>query len=227
MGIVKKDDDYLAMRKRKKRNIRFNQELASSISHGFGLLFGIVAIPIVTAMAAMKGDPSIIVGTGVYGFGFLMVYSTSTIYHSVTHPVIKRVMNILDHIGIFFLIAGSYTPFILAYYFNSLGITLLCLIWGLTFFGVIFKIIFGFKYQLFSTSIYLLMGWLVVFFARSFFASMPLSCVLLIALGGLFYTIGVIFYLWERWTYHHAVWHIFVLLGSITHYVAVVAMLLD
>ncbi len=215
------------MKRKKKRNIRFNQELASSISHGFGLLFGIVAIPIITAMAATKGDPSIMVGTGLYGFGFLMVYSTSTIYHSVTHPVIKRVMNILDHIGIFFLIAGSYTPFILAYYFNSLGITLLCLVWGLTFLGVIFKIIFGFKYQLFSTSIYLLMGWLVVFFARSFFASMPLPCVILLAIGGLFYTIGVIFYLWEKWTYHHAIWHVFVLLGSITHYVAVVLMLLD
>lgn len=117
MEIARKDDNHLAMKRKKKRNIRFNQELASSISHGFGLLFGIVAIPIITAMAATKGDPSIMVGTGLYGFGFLMVYSTSTIYHSVTHPVIKRVMNILDHIGIFFFNRRKLYPIYLSLLF--------------------------------------------------------------------------------------------------------------
>lgn len=207
--------------------IEFRQEVASSISHGFGLLFGIVAIPVLTTMATLKGSPEAIIGTSVYGFGFLMVYATSTIYHSVAHPRVKHLMNILDHIGIFFLIAGSYTPFILIYYFNSLGITLLCLVWGLTLVGVIFKIIYGYQYQLFSTSIYLLMGWMVVFFAKSFLASMPFHCVVLLAIGGGFYSIGVIFYLWEKWTYHHAIWHIFVLLGSITHYAAVMMTLLE
>ncbi|NJL75724.1 MAG: hemolysin III family protein [Saprospiraceae bacterium] len=199
----------------------FRQELANSISHGFGLVLGIIAIPILTAMATLKGNPTAIVGTSIYGFGFLMVYTTSTLYHSVTHPKVKDLLNILDHISIFLLIAGSYTPFILAYYFNSLGITLLCIIWGLALLGIIFKIIWGYKYQVLSTIVYLLMGWLVVFFGRSFLLSMPLSCSILLGLGGLFYTIGVIFYLWEKWTYHHAIWHIFVLLGSITHYVAV------
>jgi hemolysin III len=87
--------------------------------------------------------------------------------------------------------------------------------------GIIFKIIWGYRYQIFSTIIYLLMGWLVVLWGRSFLMSMPFSCALLLGIGGIFYTVGVIFYLWEKWTYHHAIWHIFVLLGSITHYVAV------
>lgn len=200
---------------------QFQQELANSISHGLGLMIGIIAIPILTAMATLKGNPTSIVGTSIYGFGFLMVYTTSMLYHSVTHPKVKDLLNILDHISIFLLIAGSYTPFILAYYFNSLGITLLCIIWGLALLGIVFKIIWGYKYQVLSTIVYLLMGWLVVFFGRSFLLSMPLSCAILLGLGGLFYTIGVIFYLWEKWTYHHAIWHVFVLLGSITHYVAV------
>lgn len=200
---------------------QFQQELANSISHGFGLMIGIIAIPILTAMATMKGNTIDIVGTSIYGFGFLMVYTTSTLYHSVTHPKAKDLLNILDHISIFLLIAGSYTPFILAYYFNSFGITLLCIIWGLALLGIIFKIIWGYRYQIFSTIIYLLMGWLVVLWGRSFLMSMPFSCALLLGIGGIFYTVGVIFYLWEKWTYHHAIWHIFVLLGSITHYVAV------
>lgn len=199
----------------------FREEIASSLSHGLGLLFGIVAIPVLTALATMSGSISAIVGTSIYGFGFLMVYATSTIYHGVTHPKVKRLMNVLDHISIFLLIAGSYTPFILAYYFNTSGITLLCIIWGLALAGIVLKIIFSVRFQLLSTFVYIAMGWLVVFFAKSFFLSMPLSCAILLGVGGLFYTIGVIFYLWEKLDYNHAIWHVFVLLASICHYVAV------
>ena len=152
----------------KKHQIALKEEIANSISHGLGLIFGLVAIPILTALAATSGSTSAIVGTAIYGFGFLFVFGSSTIYHSVTHPRIKKVMNVLDHISIFIMIAGSYTPFILAYYFNSFGITILCLIWGMALLGTIMKLIFSVRYHFFSTFCYLAMGWTIVLFGKSF-----------------------------------------------------------
>ncbi len=199
----------------------YKEELANTFSHGLGLLFGIIAIPLLVGMAASKGDVSAMWGTAVFGFGFLMVYASSTIYHGVTQPQVKRWLNILDHIAIYFMIAGSYTPFILAYHFNSSGITLLCILWGLTLIGVIFKLVFAVRYYLFSTFIYVLMGWLVVFWGKTFFANIPMECIVLLVAGGISYTVGVVFFLWEKLKYNHAIWHIFVLVGSICHYAAV------
>ncbi|MEN0047609.1 MAG: hemolysin III family protein [Bacteroidota bacterium] len=205
----------------KKQHIILQEEIANSISHGLGLVFGLVAIPILTALAATSGSTTAIVGTAVYGFGFLFVFGSSTIYHSVTHPKIKKVMNVLDHISIFIMIAGSYTPFILAYYFNSFGITILCLIWGMALLGIIMKLVFSVRYHFFSTFCYLAMGWTIVLFGKSFFTTIPLECTILLGVGGLFYTLGVVFFLWEKLDYNHAIWHVFVLVASICHYVAI------
>ncbi len=202
-------------------SLAYKEELANTFSHGLGLLFGIIAIPMLVAMAARTGNAHMMWGTAAYGFGFLLVYASSTIYHGVTQPEIKRWLNVLDHIAIYFMIAGSYTPFILAYNFNSSGITLLCVMWGLVLIGTVFKLIFSVRYYLFSTFIYVLMGWMVVFWGKEFFMNIPSDSIMLLVAGGIAYSVGVVFFLWESMKYNHAIWHVFVLAGSIFHYAAV------
>jgi len=201
-------------------DVEIKQELANSITHFFGFLFGIVCIPILIAYSSFLDDKAAIVGASVFGFSFLMVYGFSTIYHSVSHPKVKQVMKTLDHISIYFMIAGSYTPFILLYFFNTPGIILLSVLWGLTFFGIIFKVFFINRFKLLSTFIYVAMGWLIVFFPIDM-SVFPFETLVMIAAGGVSYSIGVVFYLWEKYIYNHAIWHIFVLGGSVCHYVAV------
>jgi len=198
-----------------------NYEIANGISHGLGLLFGIVAIPILISLAVVKGSPPAIVGAAVYGFSFLMVYAFSTLYHSAYNPKVKRVMRIMDHISIYFLIAGSYTPFVLAFIFNTKGIIILSVVWGLALMGIFFKAFFINRFKLFSTAVYLLMGWMAVFMGESLLMGMPTSVLTLIAVGGVLYSVGVVFYLWKRLSYNHMIWHLFVLAASVCHYVAV------
>jgi len=199
----------------------FKQELANSVSHGFGLLFGIVSIPILISLASKNGNIAGLVGASIFGFSFLMVYACSTLYHSFQRPDVKRVMRIFDHISIYFLIAGSYTPFILVYLLNTTGITLLSILWGLALLGTVYKIFFLGRFNRLSLFIYLAMGWMLVFFARPFLENLPVSCLIMLAIGGGLYTLGVLFFVWEKLPYHHAIWHVFVLAASICHYVAV------
>ena len=199
----------------------FQRELANSLSHGFGILFGVVAIPILIALATTHSNVPGLVGAAIFGFSFLMVYVFSTLYHSVAHPRLKRVLRIMDHISIYFLIAGSYTPFILTYMLDAQGIALLSVLWGMTLLGIIFKVFFTGQFGWASTLIYLFMGWMLVFVGRRFLESTPGDVMWMLAIGGMAYSLGVIFYTWKKLPYHHAVWHVFVLGGSICHYVAV------
>ncbi len=197
------------------------QELANSISHAFGMLFGIIGMPILIATAVKNGNTTGLVGASIFGFSFLMVYTASTLYHGFQHPEVKRVLKIIDHISIYFLIAGSYTPFILLFYFNPTGIVLLAVLWSLTLLGIIFKIFFVDRFTYLSTAIYLVMGWMLLIVIKPFFANLPLSITVMLTLGGVLYSLGVIFFLWTKYFYHHLVWHIFVLAASICHFVAV------
>lgn len=196
-------------------------EITNSITHGIGILFGLASIPLLTAMAIRGNNIHAIVGASIYGFCFLMLFTFSTLYHGFQQPKVKQVLQIFDHISIYFLIAGTYTPFLLSYLFNSTGITMLCILWALALIGIFFKIYFINRFNIVSTIIYLLMGWMMIWSGKSFFISMPLSVVIMIIIGGLLYTIGVVFYLLEKWKWHHAVWHLFVLAAAICHYVAV------
>ncbi len=205
--------------------IELRKEIANSITHGLGLLFGIVAIPILIATATSSGNVKGIVGASIYGFSFLMVFGFSTLYHSTTQPTVKKVLQILDHISIYFLIAGSYTPFILAYMFNGVGITLLSILWGLTFIGIFFKAFYVERFNLLSTIIYLAMGWMLIIVVKPLFAEMSTTTIVMLSTGGGLYTLGIIFFLWKRVTYHHAIWHMFVLAGAICHFVAVLTSL--
>ncbi len=193
------------------------QELANSLTHAFGILFGIVSIPILISTATQTGNTAAIIGASVYGFSFLMLYTFSTLYHGFQQPMVKRALMIMDHISIYFLIAGSYTPFILLFLYNTTGLTMLAILWGLTLLGIVFKILFADRFNFLSTAIYVLMGWMLLAVARTFFAGIPPQIGMLIIIGGCLYSVGVVFYLWTKFTHHHVVWHLFVLAASICH----------
>jgi hemolysin III len=204
-----------------KQSYSLNQEVVHSMIHAFGILFGIISIPILTVLASKDGNVPGIIGAGIFGFCFLMLFSFSTLYHGIQQPLVKRVLEKLDHISIYFLIAGTYTPFLLIYLQNTFGITLLCVLWGLTVLGIFFKIFFTGRFDIISVIIYLLMGWIFFVGGKRFFTAIPNDVLLFIIIGGALYSIGIIFYLWKGYGWHHAVWHFFVLLAAICHYVAV------
>ncbi len=201
--------------------MRLKQELVNSIMHGFGILFGIISIPILITFSAQGNNLNSIVGSSIYGFCFLMVFTFSTLYHGFQHEKVKRVLKVLDHISIYYLIAGTYTPLILIYNNNGFGITLLCVLWSLTILGTVFKVFYCGRWEIISTAIYLLMGWSMLAGGNSFFERMPPAVLQMVIAGGIIYSLGVIFYLWDRYFYSHALWHLFVLAAAICHYVAI------
>lgn len=196
-------------------------ELVNSIIHGFGIIFGIVSIPVLIALAIKSDNTPGVIGAAIYGFCFLQLFTFSTLYHGFQHPQVKRVLEILDHISIYFLIAGTYTPFLLIYLNNTFGITLLVILWSLTALGIVFKIFFTGKWNIISTIVYILMGCIMIFGGRTFFVEIPGDVMTMILIGGALYLLGVIFYLWEKYPYNHAVWHFFVLAAAVCHYVAI------
>ncbi len=200
-------------------------EIANSITHGIGILFGIAALPVLSALAVTKNHTVAVVGAAVFGFSFLLVFTFSTLYHAFQNPRVKKVLNIFDHISIYFLIAGTYTPFLLNYMMNATGITLLSVLWGLTILGIVFKLFFTGRFNYLSTAIYIGMGWILLFGGKSFFAAIPWPVLTMIIIGGVLYTVGTLFYLWEKLYYHHVNWHLFVLAAAICHYVAVLLMI--
>jgi hemolysin III len=202
-------------------NTQIKKELANSIVHGFGIIFGIVSIPILIAFAIKSNNIVGIIGAAIYGFCFLQLFTFSTLYHGFQNVQAKRIFEILDHISIYFLIAGTYTPFLLMYLDTPFGVTLLSVLWGLTALGIIFKILFLGRWKIFSTLIYIAMGFIMVVGGRTFFESIPSNILTMILIGCALYLIGVIFYLWDKYPYNHAVWHFFVLAAAICHYVAI------
>jgi hemolysin III len=197
------------------------QELVNSIIHGFGIIFGIVSIPILIVLAIKSNNIPGVIGAAIYGFCFLQLFTFSTLYHGFQQAQVKRALEIFDHISIYFLIAGTYTPFLLIYMDNAFGITLLTILWGLTAIGIVFKIFFTGRWNILSTIIYIAMGCIMVVGGRTFFINIPYDVMTMIWIGGGLYLLGVIFYLWEKYPYNHAVWHFFVLAAAVCHYVAI------
>ena len=197
------------------------QELANSIIHGFGIIFGIISIPILIALTIKSNNIPGVIGAAIYGFCFLQLFTFSTLYHGFQQAQVKRALEIFDHISIYFLISGTYTPFLLIYMNNSFGITLLAILWGLTAMGIVFKIFFTGRWNIISTIIYIAMGCIMVVGGRTFFTNIPPDVLTMILIGGVLYLLGVVFYLWEKYPYNHAVWHFFVLTAAVCHYTAI------
>ncbi|MES1221285.1 MAG: hemolysin III family protein [Bacteroidota bacterium] len=197
------------------------QEIVNGLIHGMGILFGISGLPVLTGIATAHGNTPGVIGSGIYGFCFLLLFTCSTVYHLSREPAIKKTFEIFDHISIYFLIAGTYTPFLLVYINNAFGITLLAVLWTLTVIGIFFKIRFTGRFEIMSTIIYIAMGWIMIVGGRTFFTHLPASVLIFLIIGGGLYSIGVFFYTWDKYFYTHALWHGLVLAAAICHYVAV------
>ena len=197
------------------------EEIAHSVTHGVGALLSIAGLVVLVALAAVRGNAWHVVSCSIFGATLIVLYTTSTLYHSITHPRAKRVLRVLDHSAIFLLIAGTYTPFTLVNMRGGWGWTLFGVIWGLALLGIAFKLTASSRYRILSVLLYIAMGWLVLIALKPLVASVAPPGLALILAGGLAYTLGVIFYAWKDLPYSHAIWHLFVLAGSILHFFAV------
>ena len=172
-------------------------------------------------MACLRGNVWHIVSCSVYSGTLILLFVISTLYHSFRSPRVKYVFEILDHSAIFLLIAGTYTPFMLVTLRGAWGWSLFGVVWGLAAAGITFKAFFTGRFKLASTLIYLGMSWMIIVAIKPLIAALPMGGLYLLLLGGAFYSFGAIFYLWKKLQHHHAIWHIFVLAGSVCHYFAI------
>lgn len=199
----------------------FSEEIANSVIHGIGIVLAIGGLGVLTAFASVYGNAWHIVSCSVFGATLVILYTSSTLYHSIQLPRAKTVLRILDHSAILLLIAGTYTPFTLVNLRGPWGWSLFSIVWGLAFLGIIFRVTILRRRMTVFFLLYLIMGWLVVVAFKSMLASIATGGLVLLVLGGLVYTIGIGFYAWRRLPYNHAIWHVFVLIGSVLHFFAV------
>jgi hemolysin III len=197
------------------------EEVANTITHGLGAVASLVGGVALVAMAVASGDPWRIIGASVFSIALVLLYTASAVYHGAPGGPAKSRLEILDHCAIFVLIAGTYTPFTLVTLQGVWGWSLFGVVWGLAVAGVILKLIFATRFPLLSTLLYIAMGWLVVVAAGPMAQALSLGPLLLLIAGGVTYTAGTLFYHNRRIPYAHAIWHLFVLGGSVMHYLAV------
>jgi len=197
-----------------------SEEIANAVSHGLGLVAILGATPFLLAAAWRHGPVSSILGVALFAGSAALLYLASMLYHAASAGR-KPFFRMLDHLAIFFLIAGTYTPFALGPLKGTLGWTVFAIVWLLAFIGVLFKVFARFRFPYVSTGIYIGMGWLAVFIIRPLATHLPLAGLLWLVAGGLAYTGGTLFYHRETMRYSHLVWHLFVLAGTACHFVAV------
>ena len=202
------------------------EEIANWVTHGFGLVLSIAGLTLLIVFSSLRGDAWHVVSFTVFGLSLLLLYTVSTLYHALQGANAKSLFRKLDHAAIFLLIAGTYTPFLLANFRSPWGWTLFGLIWGVCGAGAVFQLFFGERYRLTSTLAYLFVGWLIFIPLVALISGVPNGGLWLLLAGALCYTAGVGFYLWRRLRYHHAVWHTLVLGGSTCHFLAVLLFLL-
>lgn len=197
------------------------EEAANTLTHGFGLFLSVVGFVFLVVLAGINGDAWNIASSIVYGLSLIVLYAASTFYHGATSVKLKPILQIVDHCCIYLLIAGSYTPFTLIVLRGSFGYGLFLFAWAFAAGGILLKIIFGKRFPIISVFSYLLMGWIGVFAVHPLLTALGFMPIALIVAGGLAYSLGVIFFAWKRLPHHHAIWHVFVLTGSVLHYLAI------
>lgn len=205
----------------RERTQSLGEEIANSVSHGVGLLAAVAAAPFLIVAAVWRGGAAGIVGASVFAATVVVLYLASTLYHALPESRAKRVFQVLDHGAIFLLIAGTYTPFTLGVLHGAWGWTLFGLVWGLALTGVVLKAAGGVRYPVLSTGLYLAMGWLVLIAVKPMWDRVPMWGLFWLLAGGLAYTAGVAFFAAKRVPYGHFVWHLFVLVGTVCHFIAV------
>lgn len=197
------------------------EEVMNAVTHGIGTLLAVAGLVLLIVLAYLHGDFWHIVSFSIYGTTLVLLYLASTLYHSFTNEKVKRIFKILDHSAIYLLIAGTYTPFTLVPLHGVLGWTIFGLVWGFAVIGIGLKVFFTGRFKILSTLCYLGMGWFIVFAIKPLIDTVPALGMTWLLVGGLFYTLGSVFYLWKGLPYNHAIWHLFVLAGSISHFIAV------
>ncbi len=197
------------------------EEIANAGTHGLGLALSVAGLVLMVVRAARHSDAWAVTSSAIFGATLVLLYTTSTLYHSFSGEELKRLLRKFDHAAIFLLIAGTYTPFLLVSLRGPWGWSLFGVVWGLAAVGVALKFWFTGRFRVLSTLIYIGMGWLVLAAFRPLLAALPRGGLVLLLAGGLCYTGGAAFYLWKRLSYHHAVWHLWVLAGSGCHWASV------
>jgi hemolysin III len=197
------------------------EEIANTITHGFGLVLSLVGFVFLVVMASIKGDGWHIASSVVYGSSLVILYGASTFYHGATDPKAKRILQIVDHCCIYLLIAGTYTPFTLVVLRGSFGQSLFAFVWFFAIACILLKIFFGNRFMVVSVLSYLVMGWVGIVAVQPLFEALGFVPIALVVAGGIAYTLGVIFFAWHRLPHHHAIWHVFVLAGSVLHFLAI------
>lgn len=195
------------------------EEKLNALTHGFGILMSIIGLFVLLFNYNSKKVNAFYIL--VYGLSLIMLYTASTLYHIVSHDGYKRLLRKFDHISIYVLISGTYTPVCVSILKDSNGFLILSLVWGLTLMGLILKLFFTGKFENISLLLYLIMGWLIVIDIQTFYSAVDAMALWFLILGGFFYTVGILFYVMHKLKYHHVIWHVFVLLGSFFHYMMI------
>jgi len=197
------------------------EEIAHAITHGVGLLLSVAGLVVLIVLASLRGDAWHVVSVSVYGATLVLLYSASTFYHALPAPRAKNVFRTLDHAAIYVLIAGTYTPFMLVNLRGGWGWALFGVVWGLAVLGIVLEAVAKQRVRVLSVFLYLGLGWLIAIAVKPLVQSVEPGGLVLLVAGGLAYSVGVVFYGWKRLPYHHAVWHLFVMAGSLFHFFAV------
>jgi hemolysin III len=195
-----------------------HEEIANSITHGLGALLSVAALSLLVFYASVQQDITRITSFSIYGSSLVILFLASTLYHAINHQEVKKLFKLFDHCAIYLLIAGTYTPLMMITLGGTLGNSMLAVIWFLAVAGIIFKIKYGNRFKIISVCTYLGMGLISLFFINSLTKELASEGVFLLALGGVFYSSGIIFYLNKRIPFNHAIWHLFVLAGAISHF---------
>jgi hemolysin III len=201
------------------------EEIANSVTHGVGVALSVVGLVALIILAVLYGDVWGVVSFTIFGASLLALYLASTLYHAIQHRPAKRILRKCDHAAVYLLIAGTYTPFLLISLRGPTGYMLLGIVWSMAAIGVLWKMFFTGRYEVIATIVYVLMGWMSVLAYKQMLANVPPLSLTLLFAGGVVYTLGVLFYAWEKLPYNHAVWHLFVLAGSALHFAAVITLL--
>ncbi|SDL30281.1 PAQR family membrane homeostasis protein TrhA [Halarsenatibacter silvermanii] len=204
-----------------------HEEIANAVLHGAGLGMSLTALAVLIVVAQLYGGRRHIVASSIYGSTLVILYLASTLYHSFPRGKAKYILKIIDHSAIYLLIAGTYTPITILFLRNRTGWTIFIIIWILALAGIIINVFWFNRLEKVSFFLYLVMGWLSIFVLRSLLVALGTTSLIFLALGGLFYTVGVLFYVKKDLKYNHAIWHIFVLGGSISHYFTILLSLLN
>ena len=204
--------------KLKRKFYTIGEEIANSVTHGLGALLAIAACVVLIVFASIKGGALRVVSASIYGSSLIIMFTMSTLYHALTNEKAKNVFRIFDHTSIFLLIAGTYTPFTLITLKGKLGWTVFGIVWSISVVGIILNAISIEKFKRFSMVLYIAMGWCVLFIASKLIQQIDINGLLFLLIGGILYTVGVIFYKLKKIHYMHSIWHLFVLAGAIMHY---------